>query len=69
MQRFQTNVPPARLSMGQIAGRVLAKLCRPGQHASDVQPIAGLEVVESTWEEWEATCAASHEVTMHPAQA
>ena len=55
--------------MGQIAGRVLTKLCRPGQHASDVQPIAGLEVVESTWEEWEATCAASHEVTMHPAQA
>lgn len=55
--------------MGQIAGRVLAMLCRPGQHASDFQPIAGLEVVESTWEEWEATCAASHEVTMHPAVA
>ena len=55
--------------MGQIAGRLLAKLCRPGQHASDVRAIAGLEVVESTWEEWEETCAAAHEVTMHPARA
>ncbi|WIV98468.1 hypothetical protein [Kinneretia aquatilis] len=68
MQRFQTNVLPARQSMGQIGSLVLAKLCRPSQHASDAQPIAGLEVVESTWEEWEATCAASQEVTMRPAK-
>ena len=49
----------AALPVSQIAGRLLAKLLRHDPLLSG-QAIEGLDVRESTWTEWEETCAAIH---------
>lgn len=54
------SAPRSQISAGQVFGalmRAAGLRQTPNHHHEQIEPLTGVEVQESSWAEWEETCA------------